>query len=201
MRRVGTAVLALAAAVAMLLALAPSRPAAASHESSDLRLSATPLADGAWLLEARLQDQSAGALGRHVVRFTATVEFLGTRPVLLGSVETDSSGTARLTYRPTWQGLQRLVARASFEDGTALSNEAVLDVADALTPLSPPAARLPVVGTWAGPVAAGVAVSVWGLLAMVLIRVVFGISRAAAVAGTDGRPERHGRFGKRSLGR
>lgn len=201
MKRVGTAVFALATAVAMLLAFAPSGPAAASHERSDLRLSASPLADGAWLLEARLQDRSAGPLGRHVVRFSATVQFLGTRPVLLGSVETDSSGTARLTYRPTWQGLQRLVARASFEDGTALSNEAVLEAADAVTPLSPPAARLPVVGTWAGLVAAGVAVSVWGLLGLVLIRVVFGISKATAVAGADGRPEPHGRFGKRSLGR
>lgn len=201
MKRRGPAILALSAAVGVLFALGSVGRAAASHAEADFSLTAQPVADGEWLLEARLRDRSSGAIGLQLVRFSATVEFLGTRRVLLGTVETDTSGTARLTYRPTWSGLQRIVARASFDDGTAASNEAVLEIDDAVSPLAPLPARLTVVGSWAGPVAATVALSVWGLLALVLLRVVFGISRAPAVTATGRRPERQGRFGRRPLGR
>ncbi|HSO28684.1 MAG TPA: hypothetical protein VLS28_02165 [Candidatus Sulfomarinibacteraceae bacterium] len=203
MKRLGPVTLVLSAAVAALLVLAlgPVLPAAASHANAEFSLSAQPMAEGAWLLEARLRDRSSGAIGRHLVRFSATVEFLGVRPVLLGTGETDTSGTARFTYRPTWNGLHRIVARTSFDDGTAVSNEAVLEVADAVSPLAPPPARLTVVGAWAGPVAAGIALSVSGLLVLVLLRVVLGISRASAIAATGGRAERQGRFSKRLLGR
>lgn len=201
MKRRGPAILAVWAAVGVLLALVSVRPAAASHAEADFSLTAQPVADGGWLLEARLRNRSSGALGLQLVRFSATVEFLGTRPVLLGTVETDTSGTARLTYRPTWSGLQRIVARTSFDDGTAVSNEALLEVADAVSPLARPSERLTVVGSWAGPVAAAVALSVWGLLALVLVRVVVGVSRATAVARRNGWSERQGRSAKRLLGR
>lgn len=185
-------------AVGLLLAAVPSASASGgsptdavravpwSHEHVDMTLSAEPLGDGGWLLEAQLRDRSAGAIGSHAVRFSATVAFLGIRPVVIGTVETDAGGTAQLTYRPTWNGTQRIVARAPFADGTTMSNEAVLEVSGARTPITALPARLPVVGSYAGPVAAFVALSIWGLLVLVLVRVVLGVARASATTGAAG---------------
>jgi hypothetical protein len=162
-----------------------------THDHVAVSLSARSADGGAWVLEARVEDAVLGPVGAKNVRFSATIEFLGVRPVLLATMPTDSSGTARYTYRPTWNGAQRIVARAPFDDATVSSNEFVLDVTTAPLPAIAQA-RLPVVGAWAGPVAALVVITIWAVLVLVLVRVVVGISRAATVvapmAGGSGPP-------------
>jgi hypothetical protein len=157
-----------------------------SHTGSAMVLSARPAAEGAWLLEARLRGEPATPIGEQDVVFSATIDFLGKRPVQLGDVRTDSSGTARLTFRPTWNGPHHVVARVPFDDGTVLSNEAIFDVSGAQTPLAVLPVRLPVIGALVGPAAALVVVTVWGVLLLLVVRVVVGISRAAAPAVPGG---------------
>lgn len=157
-----------------------------THARSEVSVAARPLDTGAWTLEAHVRDVQAGPIGGCTVRFDAKIELLGVRTVELGTARTDSSGTATLTYRPTWTGTHRIVALAPFDDGTVVSTEAVIEVTGA-APAATPAARLPVIGSWAGPMAALVLAVVWGLLAVVVVRVVLGISRSASVnAGPSG---------------
>lgn len=156
------------------------------HAESTLTLTAAPLEAGEWALKATARSPK-GAIGSLAVRFTLFTEFLGTRPVPLGSAATDAAGAARVTYRPTWIGMHRIVARASLDDGVVASNEILIQVSEGRSPLEGPAARLPVISGWAGPIAASVIAAIWGTLALVLIRVLVGIHRAAAVAA--GRPD------------
>lgn len=183
--------LAAAGAALLLAALAPAsaiagRPGVAtapagvagSHTHSKLSVSARAVDGDTWAIEAHVRDVSSGPIGGVTVEFSATIDFLGVRTLDLGAARTDTSGTATLTYHPTAEGVYHVVARAPFDDGVAISAEAVFDVTGATQPLAPPAQRLPVVGAWAGPVAALVAATVWGLLVLVFVRVVVGISRA-----------------------
>lgn len=157
-----------------------------THAQSEVLLSARPLDNGAWAIEARVRDASVGPIGSQTVRFSATIEFLGVRRVDIGSARTDTSGTATLTYRPTWDGSHRIAARAPFDDGTIVSNEVVVEVTGAAPPLSTSGGRLATFGAWAGPAAALVVAAIWGLLALILVRVVVGISKAATVAAGPG---------------
>ena len=196
--------LAAAGAALLLAALAPASAIAGragvatapsvlvgSHTHSELTVSARAVDGDTWAIEAHVRDESSGPVGGVTVEFGATIDFLGVRTLDLGSARTDTSGTATLTYHPTAEGVYHIVARAPFEDGVAVSDEAVVDLTGATQPIAPSAQRLPAVGAWAGPVAAFVVASVWGLLVLVFVRVVVGISRATAVAQSPA----HRRFG------
>lgn len=153
-----------------------------SHTHSELAVAARAVDGDTWAIEAHVRDVSSGPVGGVTIEFSATIDFLGVRTLDIGSARTDTSGTATLTYLPTTNGVHHIVARAPFDDGVLASNEAVLEVTGATQPLARPAQPLQTVGAWAGPVAALVVASVWGLLVLVLVRVVVGISRATVVA-------------------
>lgn len=158
-----------------------------SHSHSALAVVAREVGADTWAIEAQVRDMMSGPVGGVTVEFSAKIEFLGVRTLDLGSARADTSGAATLTYSPTTNGVHHIVARVPFDDGVLISNEAVFEVTGATPQLAPPTQRLPAVGAWAGPVAALVVASVWGLLVLVFVRVVVGISQATVVQSTANR--------------
>lgn len=59
----------------------------------------------------RLTTVDGQPLSRRLVELFVTPAFFGERPVALRSALTDATGTARLTYVPSWEGTHRLTAR------------------------------------------------------------------------------------------
>jgi ABC-type antimicrobial peptide transport system permease subunit len=122
-----------------------------------------------------------GSLAGDSVNFSVHLdEFAGAPLLALGSATTDATGTATMTYRPTWTGRQALTATVTDASGNTLGS--------AVTNFTADSADRPFVGTieaarpdgTIGQAVAGVLIALvvilWVTLIAVVVRVRFGIA-------------------------
>lgn len=172
--RIFTGIMALAAALA--LAVSAAGPVMAAEPT--VTLQAGPDTGGVWQLTAHVVDPSGKPIGDKDVRFSVQEPFMGSQQsVPLGSVPTDSSGTATLRYTPTWNGHQVLTASVS-GSGQIDSSPVAIDVADAIPALPAEPPSLASIREVAGPVTVVVALLVWALLAAIALYAVLGVARS-----------------------
>ncbi len=128
---------------AVLVAALPLGTAAsAAAPRASLTLSASAVTGGSPKVDlvARLGRSSVRGAKLAGVKVTFSVEvteFQGAPPLVLGSATTNASGTARITYEPTWTGAQHLVAAATTAAGSTLATGATTFTARSdVTPLA-----------------------------------------------------------------
>jgi len=164
--------------VALLAAsLAPFGWVAAGGPPPRLQLEAEPGEDGLWILRAALSRDGQPQTGQPV-EFFQLVDFFGERAVPLGATNTDATGTAILTYSPTSNGVQQLVARHTAGSETYASGPVEITVNDAVPAIPVEGQVLPIMRMWAFPVGAVLLVTVWLALAGILLGAVIGIARS-----------------------
>jgi hypothetical protein len=179
------ATMALAVAVpATVLASTPAATVPAMDGSTNapvggLHETVVPGQKGTWLVQARCAGIAGEAVSGHAVKFTTTVEFLGTRRVVIGTAISDASGLAELVYRPTWNGRQLIVATTAGASGTEIVSSAIaIDVTGATSPLPAEETQLPLLRAWSLPVGALIVGGVWATLLGLFAAVLIGIRRA-----------------------
>lgn len=131
-------------------------------------------------LSAKLSaDDGTPARGEQVVFYELSSVF-GERLMTLGSAMTDATGTASLPYEPTWKGQHTVVVRYGGD-----SEYTPAQTTFRFQSTAPPHVHqnaqfgLATPRKWA-PLGAGLAVlGVWGVLGLVLVRTVLGITAAA----------------------
>lgn len=140
--------------------------------------SARALDQGIWRLDALVLDEYGAPVVGGPVRFSAEVDFLGPRRIALGEAQTDVTGEAALSYRPTWNGTHHLVAEAVRTDGTSVLARFTLEVEGVAPPIPRDQSALPFTGSWALPAGLLLVGGVWLALGLILITTVIGIRRA-----------------------
>jgi hypothetical protein len=155
-----------------------SLPQAVSAAEPTVTLSSAEAEDGELLLEVMVTDAAGKPMGGVPVRFGFRVDFFGERTVPIGSASTDVVGRASLAYRPSVNGPQQIVARASTADGTVASEPLLITVSGASPAVPPEPELLPIVRRWAIPVAVAAVITVWLVLVLVFLSAVVGIFRA-----------------------
>lgn len=118
-------------------------------------------------------------LTRETVDFFVVPDFFGERPVPLRSALTDLEGRATITYSPSWNGTHNLTARYGGNDGYQ-PGVAGIELAVSGLPeyVATDAGSLDAIRRWAAPGAVALAIAVWLVLAWIVFRVGWGISRA-----------------------
>jgi len=147
-------------------------------------------------LSARLVQADGKPIGSRPVIFFVRTAVFGNRLMPLGTANTDSSGTAAMTYTPTWEGDQHLVLRFAGDVAYASAETTATALVRVATPAYQ-AEQEPLIAArrWL-PVAAGaVVVGVWG----VLIRLLLAVLRGLPVTRGEGALDRSvvGRVGYR----
>lgn len=179
----------------LALAALWAQPGSTRGADPPVTIEAAALDDGTWRLTSSVTASDGRALSQTAVTFTAATEFFGERWVPIGTAVTDTSGTASLVYRPTWNGAQTLVARTSGTDGPQTSEPITIEVTGALPGIAQEREDLPIVRAWALPIGVGVVVAVWVVLAFLFLSAVIGIARrpkhAQAIQGPPGVDARH----------
>ncbi len=127
-------------------------------------------------IAARLFDADR-PLGSQTLDFFVTTDFFGNRPVNIGQAVTDATGTASVAYQPRWEGAHVITVRfqgnakyASAE--TSLTTE----VTGPVWTYTSEKAGLYSVGGWVLLTAGLLFLVVWGILLVIIIRLVRGIS-------------------------
>jgi hypothetical protein len=171
------------AALAALLVLAPASSTSADESgpsaSAALTFDDPEVNEGAIAVSVRLSTPDGQPIAHQPVDFFVTPDFFGERPIPLRSARTDSQGRATITYVPSWEGAHLITARFT-GDTEILSADAsatlqvggvVLAEKSSDVPLSPLRALAPTA-------AAAVTLIVWLVLALVVVRVGWGIFNA-----------------------
>ena len=164
------------ASVAGALADGPSRTMAVTmtFEQPEAR------GDGSELsLSVRLAGADGEPINRQPVEFFVTPDFIDERLVSIRTALTNADGVATVPYTPTWEGEHRITARYG-GDETHQSAE----VTSALELTGVPSAEIPMdehlspLRQWAAPGAVAVVLAVWLILALVPVRVGWGVWQA-----------------------
>jgi hypothetical protein len=166
-----------AAAAALALSLLFLGASVADAAEPAIRAQAEAMGDGSFRLTAKVTTAEGGAQSQTLVTFLAATEFLGSRWVPVGTAVSDTSGTATVLYNPTWNGEQRLIARAAGPQGALESEPISIEVSGALPGVNTEPPDLPIVRAWALPIGVLVVVVVWLVLAFIFLSAVVGIAR------------------------
>jgi len=153
-------------------------PAAAADPPTHLLASAEEREDGSWMLVATVTGGGA-VQSQRTVEFLQIADFFGERFVPLGNAPTDAAGVASRLYKPTSNGLQRVVARYQTDGETVSSDVFEIQVSGAAPVLASEAPVLPTIQALAFPVGFAILILVWLALAAILLRAMFGITRSA----------------------
>lgn len=170
-----------ASVAALVLSVAGSALADEAAAPSPVRLAfEEPQAvEGGVSVSVLLTTAAGEPISRQQVDFFVTPDFFGERPMLLRTAITDTKGKATITYVPTWDGGHRLTADfAGNEANQAAEATAMMTVSGLPAVVLVEPGALDALRRWAAPGAVAVAMGVWLLLAWVLFRVGWGISRA-----------------------
>jgi hypothetical protein len=148
--------------------------------------------DGGLSVSVRLTTADGEPITRQPVEFFVTTELFDGRPVALRSVLTNAEGKATITYTPTWEGEHRITAQFA-GDETFQPTEAtsVLNVSGIVSSYTPPPEPLSPLRQWATPGAVAVVLTVWLILAAVIVRVCWGVwhyGQRRETAAERGRP-------------
>lgn len=124
----------------------------------------------------RLASANGEPVARQPVEFFVTPDFLGERPVFIRAALTNSDGIASVSYEPTWDGEHRITARYAGDD-TYQPAEAtsVLQLTGVPSIEIPTDEHLSPLRRWAAPGTIAVVLTVWLILAAVILRVGWGI--------------------------
>lgn len=144
----------------------------------DMALSQVTQPNNRITISSQLTD-AGKPLGNEPVAFQMAADFFGTRPVNLGTVKTDATGTATLIYQPTWDGTYDFTA-----DFNGDGNHPPVQITRTITysgpvpQYSPDPVALKPVRVWITPVIyAGVGLF-WLFVIFVGIRTIRGIRRS-----------------------
>lgn len=186
-RRVSAAALALV----LIACLFPGVGAAAGEPSAQVSaatvsLTATAGPQGRVILNAQVNSSEGRPVSNHKVQFFVQTSFFGQRAVLLGEGITDTTGSATVSFEPTWVGQHQFTA--SFVGGEGYdpaSGEAAFDVSSIRSPQPAEAAGLQLIRQATGLVALLVTAGVWAILLLIVLRVGLGLRRSLAKSVGD----------------
>ncbi|MBI5288617.1 MAG: hypothetical protein HY873_06560 [Chloroflexi bacterium] len=161
--------------------------------------------DGGAMLSARLSAEDGRPLGGARVTFYELSTVFGERLMELGEAMTDTTGTAALVLEPAWPGEHSIIARFGGGEGLEPAQATLLLQTDAPPNLHENAAfGLEQPRKWA-PFGFGLLVlAVWGVLGLVMARVVLGIMADAPAPAPGAVPVRifsRGQFSASSAAR
>lgn len=165
------------AAVALALTALLLGTQVAEAAEPAIRAQAEAMDDGSFRLSATVTTAEGRAQSQAPVTFLAATEFFGSRWVPVGTAVTDTSGTATIVYTPTWNGDQRLIARAASPQGALESQPVNIEVSGALPGVTTEPPDLPIVRAWALPIGVVVVLLVWLILGFLFLSAVIGIAR------------------------
>lgn len=139
---------------------------------------------GQYLVVATLKTADDKPVANETVSFFEQIQFLGaTRDALIGTVTTDSDGTAVVAYQPTQVGEHTLIARSTGDAQYAKSEtKSTLDVSQVVSPF--PAVVVPLASVRMGlTIGVGlIVVAVWAFLIGLAVRAFTGIRAASEAA-------------------
>lgn len=168
------------------VAFADDQPASAQNQPVRVKITLTtaPQKDGKVAVTAIATKPDSSSASDLALNFVVVPEFFGKkRPVSIGSAKTDTTGTAGISYTPTWDGPHHFEASSDRSAAYAPAQAAVdvqLKAATAPYKSAPPALaslrRSALLG------ALVVTVGVWLLLIMVVVRVITGLVSGKAEA-------------------
>lgn len=167
-----------ALAVASVMALWPAGNASATLVSAVL----TPLpptqqeAGKPLALAAKLTDTANKPLGGQKVLFLVRTDVFGERLMHLGYGVTDSTGRAAISYKPSWEGETKIVARfAGSADYAAAETAYTFNAAGPVPVHTNARFGLEPVRAWAPVAVIALVAAVWATLAFVVIHTVRGM--------------------------
>ncbi len=184
MNKVLVLLIALAAGLFSLVGVGPSQALADGPDGigTSLKVDATalPKKPGQLVLTATLTGASGAKVNGREVAFYQTVDLLGARSSYLGSATTDATGTAAIIFSATETGTQTFVARFAGGNGLAKSeSSAQLQVTQTTAVFEQQARPFGLVGQWLPYVLGALVLSVWVLLATLLLSTVSEIRSSA----------------------
>jgi len=161
--------------------------------------------NGGTMLSARLSAEDGRPLGGARVTFYELSTVFGERLMELGEAMTDTTGTAALVLEPAWPGEHSIIARYGGGEGLEPAQATLLLQTDAPPNMHENAEfGLEQPRKWA-PFGFGLLVlAVWGVLGLVMVRVVLGIAADAPAPAPSAVPIRvfsRGQFSASSVAR
>ena len=188
----------LALSLAVMAALLPGVANADQSPApppSLLKLSMTPRpplkgidVTGQYLLTAILTTQDGKPVNNVTVSFYEQAQLLGTREALLGTVVTDSTGSATIVYQPAQTGSKTVIARFAGTDGLAPANiTEKVDVSTAVPPFSSKPLPFSQISEYLGVGIGLLVVVTWLILLRVLVGAILGVRGAASRRPPAGR--------------
>jgi hypothetical protein len=137
-------------------------------------------------LSATLTDANHKGISKRVISFYQQVDLLGTRDALLGTAETDSTGSAALTYQPAEEGQQTIIVRFAGDDTYAASEASdTIQVTNAVPPYAPTPEPLAGPARWLPRVLGLLVISVWLLLFGVFAVTAWGIKKVGRLSASE----------------
>jgi hypothetical protein len=169
----------------------------AAAAPTELKLSGAPRLDqrgnprkDQYLLTARLSTADGKPLNNRLLEFSQRVELIGARDSVIGTANTDSTGTANLVFLPAQGGSQSFAVWFKGSDGYASSQaSAALDLGQVEPPFEPEPLPFGLMRQWLPIGLASLVAATWVVLIGTLAVAVRDIRRAGRLlpAGGNGR--------------
>lgn len=142
---------------------------------------------GIMALRATLTSADGKPVNKRTIDFYQQVQLMGTREAMIGSAETDSTGTATLSYHPAENGQQTIIVRFAGSDTFAASEgRGAITVAGAIPLYVPPSAPLATPAQWLPRILGMLIIATWLILFGVFFVTTRGVSRLGKKAAAGG---------------
>lgn len=133
---------------------------------------------GIIVLRATLVGIDGKPISKRPINFYEQVELMGTRQALVGSAETDSTGTATLSYHPAEDGQQTIIVRFPGDEGNAASEaRGVITVSGAVPLYAPAGEPLASPARWLPRILGMLIAATWLILIGVFFITTWGVRR------------------------